>query len=102
MNGFARGEHDFLIGTDFRHYLCYNADRAKHCVPPTEKREMAAARRRIRRDWSKSDLRTLKTLARQKTPARRIGGKLKRSEGAVRQKAYAVGISLNTRRRRRK
>jgi hypothetical protein len=64
--------------------------------------DMAGARRRVRRDWSKSDLRTLKTLARQKTPARRIGSKLKRSEGAVRQKAYAVGISLNTRKRRRK
>ena len=63
---------------------------------------MAAARRRARRDWSKGDLRTLRTLARSKTPARRIGAKLKRSEGAVRQKAYAVGLSLNTRRRRRK
>ena len=63
---------------------------------------MAAARRRVRRDWSKGDLRTLRTLARSKTPARRIGAKLKRSEGAVRQKAYAVGLSLNTRRRRRK
>jgi hypothetical protein len=64
--------------------------------------EMAGARRKVRRDWSKSDLRTLKALARQKTPARRIGSKLKRSEGAVRQKAYAVGLSLNTRKRRRK
>jgi hypothetical protein len=41
-------------------------------------------------------------MAKQKTPARRIGSKLKRSEGAVRQKAYAVGLSLNTRKRRRK
>jgi hypothetical protein len=41
-------------------------------------------------------------MARQKTPARRIGAKLRRSEGAVRQKAYAVGLSLNTRKRRRK
>jgi hypothetical protein len=60
------------------------------------------ARRKVRRDWSKTDLSTLKTMARQKTPARRIGAKLKRSEGAVRQKAYAVGLSLNTRKRRRK
>jgi hypothetical protein len=67
-----------------------------------ETMEMAAARRRVRRDWSKGDLSTLKALARQKTPARRIGAKLKRSEGAVRQKAYAVGLSLNTRKRRRK
>ena len=66
-----------------------------------ESMEMAA-RRRVRRDWSKGDLQTLRSMARQKTPARRIGAKLKRSEGAVRQKAYAVGLSLNTRKRRRK
>jgi hypothetical protein len=64
--------------------------------------EMAVARRRIRRDWSKGDLRTLKAMARQKTPARRIGRTLKRSEGAVRQKAFSVGVSLDTRTRRRK
>ena len=64
--------------------------------------EMASARRRVRRDWSKGDLQALRSMARQKTPARRIGSKLKRSEGAVRQKAYAVGLSLNTRKRRRK
>jgi hypothetical protein len=64
--------------------------------------EMAGARRKVRRDWSKGDLRTLKAMARKKTPARRIGSTLKRSEGAVRQKAYAVGLSLNTRKRRRK
>ena len=58
--------------------------------------------RRKRRDWSASDLRALKSMARKKTPARRIGASLKRSEGAVRQKAYAVGLSLNTRKRRRK
>jgi hypothetical protein len=67
-----------------------------------ESMEMASARRRVRRDWSKSDLQALRSMARQKTPARRIGSKLKRSEGAVRQKAYAVGLSLNTRKRRRK
>jgi hypothetical protein len=67
-----------------------------------ESMEMAAARRRVRRDWSKSDLSALKAMAREKTPARRIGAKLKRSEGAVRQKAYAGGLSLNTRKRRRK
>ena len=47
-------------------------------------------------------MQTLRSMARQKTPARRIGSKLKRSEGAVRQKAYAVGLSLNTRKRRAK
>jgi hypothetical protein len=78
-------------------YLCYKAP-----FQQTEVIEMAGARRKVRRDWSKSDLRTLNAMARQKTPARRIGRVLKRSEGAVRQKAYAVGISLNTRKLRRK
>lgn len=50
-----------------------------------------------RREWSKSDVRELKTLARAKTPARVIGRKLGRTEGAVRQKAYAEGVSFNSR-----
>ena len=59
-------------------------------------------KRKTRRGWSKKDLGDLKSLAQKKTPARQIGKKLKRSEGAVRQKAYAVGISLSLRKRRRK
>ncbi len=58
---------------------------------------MAAKRTATRREWTKQDLRDLKSLAREYTPARSIGRKLRRSEGAVRQKAYAVGISLSLR-----
>ena len=58
---------------------------------------MAAKRNATRREWTKQDLRDLKSLARERTPARSIGRKLRRSEGAVRQKAYAVGISLSLR-----
>lgn len=47
--------------------------------------------------WSKDDVRTLKTLARQKIPAPKIAKELKRSEGSVRQKALGLGISLNSR-----
>lgn len=54
-----------------------------------------------RREWSKDDVRQLKSLARAKTPARLIGRKLGRTEGAVRQKAYAEGVSFNTRARAR-
>jgi hypothetical protein len=50
-----------------------------------------------RREWSKQDVQQLKALTRQKTPARAIGQALGRSEGAIRQKAWAEGISLNTR-----
>ena len=63
---------------------------------------MAAKRTVKRREWTSQDVRELKSLARQKTPARRIGRKLRRSEGAIRQKAYAEGISLSLRGKRGK
>jgi len=60
------------------------------------------AKRATRRGWTRKDMGDLKSLAKAKTPARMIGRKLKRSEGAVRQKAYAVGISLSLRKRARR
>jgi len=50
-----------------------------------------------RRAWSKDDARTLKTLARQKIPAAKIARQMKRTVGALRQKAFSLGISLNSR-----
>ena len=50
-----------------------------------------------RREWTKTDIRELKTLARAKTPAGKIARSLKRTEGATRQKAFALGVSLETR-----
>ena len=50
-----------------------------------------------RRAWTSVQVRELKSLARKKTPARRIASKLKRSEGATRQKAFSIGLSLNSR-----
>ncbi len=52
-----------------------------------------------RRPWSKEDIREFKSLARQKIPVARIVRKLKvkRSVPALRQKAMALGISLNSR-----
>ena len=47
-----------------------------------------------RQGWSAKDTRTLKSLAQKKTPARQIARELGRTEGAVRQKAMAVGTSL--------
>jgi hypothetical protein len=51
----------------------------------------------IRRPWSKDDLKTLKTMARAKTPAPRIAKSLKRTEGATRQKAFQLGVSMDSR-----
>jgi hypothetical protein len=55
-----------------------------------------------RRAWSGQDVRELKLLARQKTPAAQIARKLKRSEGATRQKALTLNVSLNSRPAKRK
>jgi hypothetical protein len=50
-----------------------------------------------RRSWTTADVKTLRTLARNKTHAARIAKSLKRSEGATRQKAFSMGLSLDTR-----
>jgi hypothetical protein len=50
-----------------------------------------------RRRWTKTELRELKSLARAKTPAGKIARSLKRTEGATRQKAFSLGVSLDTR-----
>jgi hypothetical protein len=50
-----------------------------------------------RRQWTREDIRELKSSARQKTPARKIARALKRTEGATRQKAFSLGISLDSR-----
>jgi hypothetical protein len=55
------------------------------------------AKKSKRRAWTKEDVRVLKTLARQKTPAKKIARTLKRTEGATRQRASSLSISLETR-----
>jgi hypothetical protein len=50
-----------------------------------------------RRAWTAADVKTLKGLARQKTRAAKIAKSLKRTEGATRQKAFSLGISLDSR-----
>jgi hypothetical protein len=53
--------------------------------------------RATRREWTKDDLRELKRLVKEKTPARSIASTMERSEGAVRQKAFAEGFSFRKR-----
>jgi hypothetical protein len=50
-----------------------------------------------RREWTEQDVRELKALARQKTPAAKIAKSLKRTEAATWQKASTLGVSLDTR-----
>jgi hypothetical protein len=46
------------------------------------------------RPWTKEDVRTLKTLAREKTKTTVIARKPKRSVGATHQKAMRLGVML--------
>jgi hypothetical protein len=49
------------------------------------------------RPWTKEDVRTLKTHAREKTKTIVIARKLRRSYTATRQKASSLGVSLGAR-----
>jgi hypothetical protein len=49
------------------------------------------------RAWSKDNIRELKTLARQKMPVAKIAKSLKRTLRATQQKAYSIGVSLDSR-----
>jgi hypothetical protein len=46
------------------------------------------------RPWTKEDVRTLKTLAREKTKTAAIARKLRRTLGATNQKAMRLGVTL--------
>jgi hypothetical protein len=48
--------------------------------------------------WSKEDVRDLKTHSKSKTPVAKISKVMKRTEGAIRQKALALDISIGHRR----
>ncbi len=50
-----------------------------------------------KRAWTSVQVRELKSLARKKVPASKIAKTLKRTEGATRQKAFSIGLSLDSR-----
>jgi hypothetical protein len=60
-------------------------------------KETILVKKSKRREWTAADVRELKQLARAKTPAAKIARKLKRTEGATRQKALTLSVSLNSR-----
>jgi hypothetical protein len=51
-----------------------------------------------RRAWTKGDVSALKQHSRQKTPVASIARTLKRSAGAIRQKALSLGLPIGHRR----
>jgi hypothetical protein len=61
------------------------------------KKEIIMAKKSKRRAWTAADVRELKASAKKKTPAGKIAKALKRSPGATRQKAFSLGLSLDSR-----
>ena len=59
------------------------------------------ATKRKRRPWLAAEVKAMRTAAKNLVPAKRIARLLKRTEGAIRQKALALGLSLNALRRGR-
>jgi hypothetical protein len=57
------------------------------------------ATKKKRRSWLAAEVKALKTAAKNIVPAGKIARLLKRTEGAIRQKALALGLSLNSQRR---
>jgi hypothetical protein len=56
------------------------------------------AKPRKRVAWSKAHVRELRAHSRAKTPVAKVVKAMKRTAGALRQKAYALGLSLGHRR----
>ena len=50
-----------------------------------------------RRAWSSFDVQKLRSMARRKAGADSIARRLRRTQNATRQKAFAIGVSLETR-----
>jgi hypothetical protein len=55
-------------------------------------------KRRMRREWTKEDLRDIKGHSRARTPVAKMSKLMKRTVGALRQKALHLGLSLGHRR----
>jgi hypothetical protein len=55
-------------------------------------------KRTQRRAWTKGDHRELKAHSKNKTPVAKISRAMKRTVGALRQQAFALGLSLGHRR----
>jgi hypothetical protein len=59
---------------------------------------MPKRKTQARNPWSKEDIRELKAHSKARTPVAKLAKAMKRTEGAVRQKAKSIGIGLGHRR----
>jgi hypothetical protein len=57
-----------------------------------------ATKRIIRREWTTQDERDLKKHSRTKSPVMKISKEMKRTIGAIRQKAFHLGLPIGHRR----
>jgi hypothetical protein len=57
------------------------------------------AKKVVRREWTKVDVKELRAHSKAKTPVAKIVKQTKRSEGSLRQKALMLGIALGHTRR---
>jgi hypothetical protein len=62
-----------------------------------KKKSTKAKKKTVRRAWTASDVRELKSLAKKKSGVTRISIALKRTVGAIAVKAHQLGVSLDTR-----
>jgi hypothetical protein len=58
---------------------------------------LAKKKKAVRREWTKDDMRVLKSLAKQKQGVNKIAKKLKRTPGATAVMAAKEGVSLSMR-----
>jgi hypothetical protein len=58
---------------------------------------MAKTKRTVRREWTKDDVRQMKTMAKAKAGVRKISKSLKRTPGATAAMATKLGVSLSMR-----
>ena len=59
---------------------------------------MPKKKTQTRNPWSKESIRELKAHSKARTPVAKVAKAMKRTEGAVRQKATSIGIGLGHRR----
>jgi hypothetical protein len=59
---------------------------------------MPKKKTQARNPWTKEDIRELKAHSKARTPVAKVAKAMKRTEGAVRQKAKTIGIGLGHRR----
>jgi hypothetical protein len=63
-----------------------------------KKSAKTTAKKRIRVEYTKADVRELRAHSKARTPVRKIAKEMKRSEGSLRQKATRLGIRIGHRR----